>query len=47
MNDSLAQHVAQTPSPLTGSRQRQAFSVPRRWVEMERDGDASASMGGG
>src|SRR5229473_2680948 len=65
MNDSLAQHSAQTPSPSTGSRQathsvgsamssascaacthapRHAFSAPRRWVEMERDGDASASM---
>ena len=65
MNDSLAQHPAQTPSPWTGSRQathsvgsamssasraacthapRHAFSVPRRWVDMERDGDASASM---
>src|SRR5438876_9983566 len=67
MNDSLAQHSAQTPSPSTGSRQathsvgsamssasraacthapRQALSAPRRWLEMERDGDASASMGG-
>ena len=65
MNDSLAQHSAQTPSPSTGSRQathsvgsamssasraacphapRHAFSAPRRWVEMDRDGDASASM---
>src|SRR5216683_4799693 len=24
---------------------RQALSAPRRWVEMERDGDASAPMG--
>src|SRR5471032_2063254 len=66
MNDSLAQQLAQTPSPSTGSRQathsvgnamssarraacrhapRQAESAPRRWPEMERDGDASASMG--
>jgi acylphosphatase len=65
MNDSLAQHSAQTPSPSTGSRQatqsvgsamssasraacthapRHAFSAPRRWLEMDRDGDASASM---
>src|ERR1700730_7947222 len=65
MNESFAQHSAQTPSPATGSRQathsvgsamssasrdesrntpRHAFSAPRRWVEMERDGDASASM---
>src|SRR5450432_3311130 len=67
MNDSLAQHAGQTPSPSTGSRQathsvgnamssasraacrhtpRQAPSAPRKWPEMERDGDASASMGG-
>src|SRR6478672_10660644 len=66
MNDSLAQHSAQTPSPATGSRQatqsvgsamssasraacrhapRQASSAPRNWPVMERDGDASASMG--
>src|SRR5450755_4569305 len=66
MNDSLAQHAGQTPSPSTGSRQathsvgnamssasraacrhtpRQAPSAPRKWPEMERDGDASASMG--
>ena len=66
MNDSFAQHSAQTPSPSTGSRQethsvgsamssascgrcanasRQALNAPRRWLEMERDGDASASMG--
>src|SRR5260221_3548296 len=66
MNDSLAQHSAQTPSPSTGSRQathsvgsaissasraacphapRHAFSAPRRWVAIERDGDTSASMG--
>src|SRR5258706_13046139 len=66
MNDNLAQHAAQTPSPSTGSRQatqsvgsamssarrvawehatRHVFSAPRRWVEMERDGEASASMG--
>src|SRR5437868_1741018 len=65
MNDSLAQHSAQTPSPSTGSRQatqsvgsaissasraacthapRHAFSAPRRWAEMDRDGDASASI---
>src|ERR1700720_2004503 len=65
MNDSLAQHSAQTPSPSTGSRQgaqgggsamssasfaacdhapRHAFSAPRRWLEMDRDGDAPASM---
>ena len=65
MNDSLAQHSAQTPSPSTGSRQathsvgsamssasravmrqapRAAFSAPRRWLAMERDGDAWASM---
>src|ERR1700730_3253680 len=65
MNDSFAQHSAQTPSPSTGSRQathsvgsamssasraacahapRHALSAPRQWVEMERDGDASASM---
>ena len=65
MNDSFAQHPAQTPSPSTGSRQathsvgsamssisraawrhalRQVFSAPRRWPEMKRDGDASASM---
>ena len=65
MNDSFAQHSAQTPSPSTGSRQethsvgsamssasrgmcanapRHAVSAPRRWLEMERDGDASASM---
>src|ERR1019366_1719759 len=66
MNDNLAQHSAQTPSPSTGSRQathsvgsamssasfaacdhapRQAQSALRQWVAMERDGDASASMG--
>src|ERR1700738_5405954 len=66
MNDSLAQHAAQTPSPATGSRQAthsvgSAMSsaslaacdhapcakrnAPRKWVEMERDGDAWASMG--
>jgi hypothetical protein len=66
MNDNLAQQVAQTPSPATGSRQathsvgnamssarraacdhapRHAVSAPRRWVEIERDGEASASMG--
>src|SRR4051794_33936931 len=66
MNESLAQHAAQRPSPSTGSRQatqsvgnaissasravcsqalRQALSAPRRWSEIERDGDASASMG--
>src|SRR6476659_9667982 len=65
MNESFAQHSAQTPSPWTGSRQethsvgsamssasraagadalRHAFNAPRRWVEMGRDGDASASM---
>jgi hypothetical protein len=68
MNDNLAQHAAQTPSPWTGSRQatqsvgsamssasraacihppRHAFSAPRRWLEMERDGDASAPIGEG
>src|SRR5258707_8323723 len=67
MNDSLAQHSAQTPSPSTGSRQathsvgsamssasraacthapRHAASATRRWVEMDRDGDAAVSMGG-
>lgn len=66
MNDNLAQHSAQTPSPSTGSRQathsvgsatssaslaaydhapRHAPSALRQWVAMERDGDASASMG--
>src|ERR1700694_1646991 len=66
MNDSLAQHSAQTPSPSTGSRQathsvgsamssasfaacdhapRHAFSAPRTWVEMDRDGETSAAMG--
>src|SRR5580692_13216155 len=66
MNDNLAQHSAQTPSPSTGSRQathsvgramssaslaacdhtpRHAFSAPRRWMEMGRGGDASASIG--
>ncbi len=66
MNDSLAQQLAQTPSPLTGSRQathsvgsamssasfaacdhapRASRSAPRRWLEMEREGEASASMG--
>src|SRR6266404_3075558 len=66
MNDSLAQHAAQTPSPSTGSRQethsvgnamssasrgicvnapRAAFSAPRKWADIERGGDASASMG--
>ena len=66
MNDSLAQHPAQTPSPSTGSRQAthsvgsamssaslpqrakhrgEARKAPRRWVAMERDGDAGASMG--
>src|SRR6185369_2515758 len=65
MNDSLAQHSAQTPSPSTGSRQathsvgsaissasretsfqlwRHAFNAPRRWPEIERDGDALAFM---
>ena len=65
MNDSLAQHAAQTPSPSTGSRQathsvgsaissasraaydhaaRHVFSAPRKWVEMERGGEASASI---
>ena len=65
MNDSLAQHPAQTPSPSTGSRQatqsvgsamssairaacphapRHAESAPRKCPEIERDGDASASM---
>jgi hypothetical protein len=26
---------------------RQAFSAPRRWLEIERVGDATASMAGG
>src|SRR5258708_39894020 len=68
MNDNFAQHLAQTPSPETGSRQAthsvgsamssasraacphappNALSAPRKWVAMERDGDASASMSGG
>ena len=67
MNDSFDQHVAQTPSPSTGSRQEThkvgsamssamrpvcfhaAYAVPsalRKWVVMERDGDAEASMRG-
>ena len=67
MNDSFDQHVAQTPSPETGSRQethkvgsamssamraacRQAawavLSAPRKWLAIERDGDAEASMVG-
>src|ERR1700723_3604475 len=65
MNDNLAQQVAQTPSPWTGSRQathsvgsamssasraacdqapRATRNAPRRWLETERDGDASAPM---
>src|SRR5580700_1362205 len=68
INDNLAQQLAQTPSPWTGSRQathsvgsamssasraacdqapRATRNAPRKWVETERDGDASASMVGG